>query len=117
MILAHFKSFVSESESERESRQSANRSLLDERADVPFSLDCVFCSGYAFHLYGGRGGYSNFSGEQSVYYCTKCHRTFSYRFFLGKRLVEPLGVSVGVGKVPQENPVVGGVSARRERSD
>ena len=39
-------------------------------------------------------------------------------FLLLKRVVvEPSGVSVGVGKVPQENPWLGWLSARRERSD
>ena len=136
--MANFKSYLSESDSEREARQSANRSSSDWSRDpfgdvsvdrVPFSLDCIFCGAYSFHLCGGQGAYAHYPwdcsvglsaharGECSLYYCSKCRRIFSYRFFLGKRLVEPSGASLGVGKVPQENPVVGGVFARRERSD
>jgi hypothetical protein len=108
--LAHFKPYVLESDFERESRQASNRSSLDSARDprgeiffevVPFFVDCCSCRGYSFRLSGGKGGYADFIGESSIYYCSSCRWTFSYRFYSRKRVVvEPSGVSVGVGKVP-----------------
>ena len=61
---------------------------------------------------------SSGSGRFPFRLCDACLSKVVLSSFSSKSgVVEPSGVSVGVGKVPRENPVIGGVFARRERSD